>query len=166
MSKTLVMVRHAKSDWSDVGQKDFDRDLNARGYRDAPKVGVRLRSLNVKPDKVFSSPALRAKLTSQFVIEQLEYQLDEIVYDEELYEASSRSLLNFINSIDDHYNNVIIFGHNPTFTYVAEYLTGSVLGNVPTSGAVSIRLEIDSWKEASKDLGKLQFFIYPKDESD
>ncbi len=162
----LLMIRHAKSDWSEVGQKDFDRDLNSRGYRDAPKVGVRLKSLDIKPDIVFSSPAVRTKLTSQFVIEQLDYPLENIIYEDELYEASSRSLLNFINSINDEYNSVIIIGHNPTFTYVAEYLTGNVIGNIPTAGAVAIQLEIDSWKEASKDLGKLQFFIYPKDEND
>src|SRR4051794_29220568 len=121
MTKNLILLRHAKSDWSDPGQKDFDRDLNSRGRLDAPRMGKKLCEMDVKPDLIIASPALRARLTAEFVSEQLRYDVDKIDFREEIYEASLRSLLNVINGLDDTYNKVMIVGHNPTFTYIAEY---------------------------------------------
>ncbi len=163
MTKRLVLVRHAKSDSSDPGQKDFDRLLNVRGFQDAPRTGARLVELGVKPDAVFSSPAMRARMTSEFVCEQLKYDVNEVVYDEELYEASVRSLLNFINAIEDKNSTVLMFGHNPTYTYIAEALSGKEIGNIPTCGAVSLTFEVESWSEVSAGLANLEWFIFPKD---
>jgi phosphohistidine phosphatase len=162
MIKNLFLVRHAKSDWSVSGQKDFERQLNGRGLSDAPKIGRKLYEMDVKPDLIISSPAERARLTSELVAEQLKYDTDKIVFDPDIYEASVRSLLNVINGIDDKYKNVIIFGHNPTFTYIAESLTKKEIGNIPTCGAVHIEFNIKSWKEASEGTGNLKSFIYPK----
>jgi len=166
MSKSLFLVRHAKSDWSNQGQKDYDRELNGRGLGDAPKMGGRLAEMNVMPDLIISSPAVRAKLTAEYIAEQLQYEVDRIQFDEEIYEASTRSLLSVINGLDDKYNKVMIFGHNPTLTYLTEYLTKSPIGNIPTCGAVEIEFEVDSWKEVTGDVGKLKWFIYPKEGQD
>jgi phosphohistidine phosphatase len=162
MVKNLFLVRHAKSDWSVGGQKDFERNLDGRGLHDAPNMGRKLFQMGIKPDLILSSPAERARLTSELVAEQLKYDPDKIVFDDEIYEASVRSLLNVINSLDDKYQNVMIFGHNPTFTYIAEYLTKREIGNIPTCGAVQIEFPIKSWKEVSEGTGDLKFFIYPK----
>jgi phosphohistidine phosphatase len=162
MVKNLFLIRHAKSDWSVGGQKDFDRELNGRGLNDAPKMGRKLYDIGVKPDLIISSPAQRAKLTAQLIAEQLKYDTDKIAFDPEIYEASVRSLLNVINAIDDRYNNVIIFGHNPTFTYIAESLTKKEIGNIPTCGAVQIEFNIKSWAEVSAGTGNMKSFIYPK----
>jgi phosphohistidine phosphatase len=162
MGKTLIFMRHAKSDWSIAGQKDFDRTLNNRGLGDAPRMGRRLSEIGIKPDLVISSPAVRAKTTAEYVSEQLKYDIDKIVYDPEVYEASVRSLLVVVNNISDQYNCVIIFGHNPTHTYLAEYITKEAIGNIPTSGAVCIEFEFDSWKLISEGTGKMKWFEYPK----
>ncbi len=162
MAKTLIFMRHAKSDWSIAGQKDFDRTLNNRGLGDAPRMGRRLLEIGVKPDLVLSSPAIRAKTTAEYVSEQLGYDLDAIVYDKEIYESSVRSLLGVVNHLEDQYNCVIIFGHNPTHTYLAEYLTKEAIGNIPTAGAVCINFEFDSWKLVSEGTGKMRWFEYPK----
>ncbi len=162
MSKTLIFMRHAKSDWSIPGQKDFDRTLNNRGLGDAPRMGRRLLEIGVKPDLVLSSPAIRAKTTAESVAEQLGYDIDSIVYEDEIYESSVRTLLKVVNDLDDKYNCVLIFGHNPTHTYLAEYLTKEAIGNIPTAGAVCINFEFDSWKLVSEATGKMQWFEYPK----
>jgi phosphohistidine phosphatase len=162
MVKTLIFMRHAKSDWSIGGQKDFDRTLNNRGLGDAPRMGRRLLELGVKPDLVLSSPAVRAKTTAEYVSEQLGYNIDTIIYDDEIYEASVRSLLAVVNKIEDNVHSVVIFGHNPTHTYLAEYLTKEAIGNIPTAGAVCIEFELDSWKLVSEATGKMKWFEYPK----
>jgi phosphohistidine phosphatase len=162
MGKNLFLVRHAKSDWSQPGQKDFDRDLNARGRLDAPRMGRKLFEMDVKPDLIISSPAERAKLTAEFIAEQLRYDTEKIEWNEEVYEASVRSLLSVINQIDDSIHKAMVVGHNPTFTYIAEYLTKKPFENIPTCGIVHIEFEVGSWKEIAGDLGNLKWFIYPK----
>ena len=162
MVKNLFLVRHAKSDWSIPGQKDFDRELNARGSNDAPRMGRKLYELDVRPDLIISSPAARAKYTAEFIAEQLRYDTEKIILNDEVYEASVRSLLAVINDIPDDYHRVIIVGHNPTFTYIAENLTKKNIDNIPTCGVVNIEFQIDSWKEVSGDMGTLKWFIYPK----
>src|SRR3954471_12470366 len=104
MAKKLFLTRHAKSDWSVQGQKDFDRDLNSRGRVDAPRMGKKLDEMGVKPDLIISSPALRAKLTTEFIAEQLRYNDGNIQFNEEVYEASLRTLLSIINNIEDVHN--------------------------------------------------------------
>ncbi|HTF80468.1 MAG TPA: histidine phosphatase family protein [Cytophagales bacterium] len=163
MTKILYLLRHAKSDWSVNGQKDFDRELNQRGYYDAPIMGVRMYELNVRPEMIFCSPAKRTVLTCEYVCERIQYNIENVTFDEDLYEASSRTLLQKINTVDDQLNDVMFIGHNPTHTYIAEYLTGKELGNIPTSGCLKISFEIDSWAAITKDLGKLEWFIFPKD---
>jgi phosphohistidine phosphatase len=162
MVKNLLLVRHAKSDWSVPGQKDYDRELNARGCLDAPRMGRKLYEMDVKPEIIISSPAARARLTAEFIAEQLHYDVEKILFEEEIYEASVRSLLAVINNISDEYNKVMLVGHNPAFTYIAEYLTKKPFENIPTCGIVSIDFPVDSWKEISGDTGNLKWFIYPK----
>jgi phosphohistidine phosphatase len=162
MTKNLFLVRHAKSDWSVSGQKDFERQLNGRGLNDAPKMGRKLYEMGMKPDLIISSPAVRARLTAELIAEQLKYDTDKIVFNEEIYEASVRSLLKVINSIDDKNQTVIIVGHNPTFTYIAESLTKREIGNIPTCGAVQIEFNLNSWKEVSEGTGTMKSYNYPK----
>ncbi|MBX9853514.1 MAG: histidine phosphatase family protein [Cytophagaceae bacterium] len=162
MLKNLFLARHAKSDWSVPGQKDFDRELNGRGRNDAPRMGKKLSEMDVKPDLIMSSPAARAKLTAEFIAEQLRYDTEKIIFNEDIYEASVRSLLAIINELSDDYNKVMLVGHNPTFTYIAEYLTKKNIDNIPTCGIVNIEFNVDSWKEVSGDIGNLKWFIYPK----
>jgi len=164
MPKQLVLMRHAKSDWSGVSNNDFERELNSRGYRDAPKMGVRIKlEKKFNADLAISSSAARAKLTARYVCEQLNYSEDSIHYDEDIYEGSLRTLLRIVNDIDNKHNRVIIFGHNPGFTYFAEFLTKLAIGNIPTSGVISITFEVNSWQLISEGLGHLDWFIYPKD---
>ncbi len=160
--KILTFIRHAKSDWSNPGQKDFDRPLNEVGYRIAPKMGVKLRELNLKPEIIFCSPAMRTKQTAELLVEQLEYDLDSIIFSEEIYEASTRNLSDLISGLDEAKTDIAFIGHNPSFTYICEYLTGQVLDNIPTCGVVRIIFDVQNWNLISKDMGKIDYFVYPE----
>ena len=160
--KYLTFIRHAKSDWSNHGQDDFDRVLNGRGKRVAPKMGSKLQELKFHPNKIYSSTAVRARLTSELLVEQLDYPVSEVNYVDDIYEASTRSLLNFINNLNDQFYDVAIIGHNPSLTYLCEYLTGEVIGNVPTTGIVRVRFDFDEWKMISEKTAELIYFIFPK----
>lgn len=164
--KTLILMRHAKSDWSVEGQRDFDRGLSSRGYRDVVKMSVRLKEAGVKPDAIVSSSSLRTRLTAQYVCERIDFDFEEIEWRDTLYEVSMSDVLKQICEFDDKHQTIMMFGHNPTYTYLVEYLTAENIGNMPTSAVASISLGVDSWKETSKNMGKLEWFIYPKDEEE
>lgn len=161
--KYITLIRHAKSDWSNTGESDFDRDLNARGRRVAPKMGRKLNELNLRPNKIYSSTAKRARETSNLLVEQLDYSLGEVNYVDELYEASIRTLLDFINKLDDQFHDVTIVGHNPSISYLTEYLTGEPVDNIPTAGVVRLSFKFDEWKLISQKTSELIYFIYPKE---
>lgn len=164
MYKQLVLMRHAKSDWSVSGQRDFDRELNHRGHREAPLMGARLKlEKGFIPDKVVSSPAARAKLTAAYVCEQLPFVEENILLEEDVYEASVRTLLRVVNQLEESCQKVLVFGHNPGLSYLAEYLTKQDIGDMPTSAIISITFELESWGLVSEGTGKLDWYIYPKD---
>ncbi len=162
MAFTLYLVRHAKSDWSDEDLSDHDRFLNPRGLRQAPKMGRLLREMGVQPAKIQSSTAIRARHTAELFAEQLGFPLEQVHHTRELYEASVRSALAHINAVEGNPTSLMLFGHNPTWTYLGELLSGMALGNVPTSGVVAIKFKLDSWAQVSQNTGTLQFFEYPR----
>ena len=159
--KTLFLVRHAKSSWKDSSIDDNDRPLNKRGKRDAPFMGELLKEKVVNPDLVISSPAKRASKTAQIIAEQIGYYKKDIIYSEEIYEASSRELVDFIKKIDDKYNSVMLFGHNPGFTMLNNFLSKHYIDNIPTCGIVALEFN-NTWKEIDKNTAKMIFFDYPK----
>ena len=162
MTKTLLLIRHAKSDWSVQGQKDFERELNQRGNMDAPRMGAKMLELGLIPDFVVSSPAKRAMMTAEYICEQIKYPADKIDFQEDVYEASVRTLLKIVNELDDSYQTVALFGHNPGFSYLAEYLTGAVIGDMPTCGIAQLTFEGSKWSEVSQNTGHLKSLIFPK----
>lgn len=160
MAKQLLLVRHGKSDWGNLDLKDFDRPLNKRGKENAPEMAERLVQRGFKFDLIVSSPAKRAKSTAKFFAEA--YQVDDIQYEESIYEANTTALLKVINGLDDSADTVIMFGHNPGFTDLANELSDADIYNIPTAGMVLMSFPFDSWKMVSRGTGELVFFDYPK----
>jgi phosphohistidine phosphatase len=162
--KRLVLIRHAKSDWSIPGQKDFDRELNTRGVMDAPRMGARLKELQIFPTLVVCSPAQRAKQTMEFITEQLNVNEALITFEEDVYEASARTLLHIVNTLDNSQSCVFMVGHNPGMSFFSEYLTGKETGDMPTCSIAVIDFETDDWATVSQRTGNLTHYIYPKDQ--
>src|SRR5437667_8389537 len=98
--KTLLLLRHAKSDWGDTSLRDFDRPLAPRGQRDAPRIGGALRKRGAVPDLIVSSPAARARGTIE-AVRQAAKLANEIEFDEAVYGASSAELLKLIRRLPD-----------------------------------------------------------------
>ncbi|MCX2574838.1 SixA phosphatase family protein [Pedobacter sandarakinus] len=160
MAKQLLLVRHGKSDWGNVNLKDFDRPLNKRGKENAPEMAERLLNKGFKFDLIVSSPAKRAKSTAKYFAET--YKTEEINYEELIYEAGSNTLLKVVNDFDDAADTVIMFGHNPGFTDLANLLGDGDIYNIPTAGMVLLSFPFESWKMVSAGTGEQVFFDYPK----
>jgi len=105
--KTLLLLRHAKSSWKESGVKDFDRPLNQRGLKAAPAIGRLLRKRKLEPALVLSSPAERARQTTQLVLDAAGLKT-ELRYDERIYEASGARLLESVSQLDDEADAVMM----------------------------------------------------------
>ena len=160
--KTLYIVRHAKSSWDNPDLADIDRPLNNRGNKNAPEMGQRLSKRNIQPDLLLSSPANRAYTTAQKIAKEIGYPVDNVSTSKEVYHAGSGGLLQLVRNQSDSINTLMIFGHNPGFTWFANSLTGEYIDNIPTCGIVAIEFDVESWSNIETGEGKLIFFDYPK----
>jgi len=159
--KTLYLVRHAKSSWSTPSLDDFDRPLNNRGMRDAPFMTDVLLKKNIFPQLIISSPALRAITTANVIADKLNYPVDKIKKDNNIYEASALDILKVIKQTNDKIETLMIIGHNPGMTDLVNLISDKRLDNLPTSGIVCLKKENEKWKNIN-DEWHLDFFEYPK----
>lgn len=156
----LFLVRHGEADSQNFDIKDIERPLTPVGEIDASKVGKLLAKRMKSPDLIMSSTAIRTRRTTELVAEQLGYDPVNVDYKEELYETSTRILLKFINEISDEKEIVIIVAHNPAITYLAEYITGNVIGNVKPAGVVHVEYD-GSWSDIAQKNATLIKYFYP-----
>ncbi len=126
MGKELLLLRHAKSSWDSGVKRDFDRPLNKRGQRNAPRMGRWLREHDLLPDYVASSPATRAKLTILAVLEQISWPPGRIVFDESLYLGDRDDLLRVVSRFPVDCRCGLLVGHNPGLEELLMYLCGDI----------------------------------------
>ena len=164
--KTLYLLRHAKSSWSEPGLGDQQRPLNQRGLKDAPNMGERLRLRNESIDAVVSSPALRARTTAELFANACAYDGGDIEVDEDLYFLGRGSIENLIRALDDRREAVMLVFHNPDITHFANSIDYHFrIDNVPTCGLLKLECEIDSWRDWSLDHSRVIYFDFPKNDS-
>ena len=159
--KTLFLIRHAKSSWSDPGLPDQERPLSDRGKRDAPKMGKRLAKRNVRPDLILSSPAVRALTTAEIIAKKLDYKLKDIVVDDRLYAGAVHDLLDVIHKLRNKLERVMLFGHNPEFTELAHRLASQV-ELMPTCAVAEFKFDAKSWSDIGKVTPVKVALTYPK----
>ena len=166
--KTLFIIRHAKSSWDASNIDDFERPLNDRGKRDAPRMGKRLKEKDIHPTLLLSSPAKRALSTAKRIAKVLKYPKDDIKTDRKLYHADEETMLTVVRELKDKQDVVMIFSHNPGLTeFVNSLMDGELdMDNVPTCGVVAFQFNFDTWKDVDWGKGKLLFFDYPKSKED
>ena len=159
--KNLLLIRHAKSSWNDPSLNDLDRTLNKRGKRDAPAMGRWLMEKNLVPDLILSSPAKRALKTAKLIAGELGYPNNQIEVRESSYIQGLDALIELIGGLDDGLARVVLVGHNPVLTDLANRLTGAGIHNVPTCGIVSVEFALPSWRDCAREGGRLALFERP-----
>lgn len=157
--KTLLLLRHAKSDWS-TGEDDFDRPLNGRGNGDLPRLARLLLSYAPRPDLLLSSPALRARQTAQGVSGCLAAE-GRLLFDEALYLAPPPRLLQALAAHGGSSQTVLLIAHNPGIEELAGLLCGGRL-QMPTGALVALAFANDSWDGLGAGSGHLLFYVVPR----
>lgn len=161
--KTAYFIRHAKSSWSDMSLRDFDRPLNKRGKRDAPFMAQKLKEFGVQPDAIISSPANRAITTATHFAKALDILPKNILQEPAIYEAYARTVLEIIQSQPNDFQTILVFGHNPAFTMIANmFKGGSHIDNVPTCGIVKMEIAEHKWTDFTPENGLVKEFHFPK----
>jgi len=160
--KSLLLVRHAKSSWENDALNDFDRPLNERGKKEAPEMAKGLIKNKIDIDCFISSPARRAKKTAKLFVNEYERDESEILLIAELYHASVQTFINVVSELNDSYETVAIFSHNPGITEFVNILTDVRIDNMPTCGIFAVKSEINSWAGFADAKKALWFFRYPK----
>lgn len=161
MTKTLFLLRHAQAAERQPGQPDIERELNSKGLQNSTRMGINFSNKGILFDIIITSPAIRAHATASLIAEQLKYDTSKIHINEEVYEASTRTLLQVVNQLKDEWNTVLLVAHNPTVTYLAEYLTKSEIGDMTTCGVACIEFAFDHWSMISEGTGELMSYEYP-----
>jgi phosphohistidine phosphatase len=167
--KTVLLLRHGKSDWSDMSKVDFDRPLAKRGLNDAPRMGEVLALFKCVPDKILSSPARRAKQTIEMVVKACGYK-KSIQWQDSFYGGSSDNLIAALQNLPDTVERAMLVGHNPTLeeTVVALLLgygarwTYDFAIKIPTAGLVCLDLDIVEWAELEPGDATLRWFLIPR----
>jgi phosphohistidine phosphatase len=140
--KRLLILRHAKSSWADSSISDWQRPLNERGLRDAPRAGEWLRQRSLLPDVIITSDAIRAR-TTDAVATAVGYSR-QISIEPSLYHARPHDVLAVLRGVDRNAHTVLVVGHNPGLEELVQELTGEH-HDLPTAALVHISLAIEGW---------------------
>ena len=144
--KRLLILRHAKSSWADSSISDWQRPLNDRGLRDAPRCGAWLRDRSLVPEVIITSDAVRARTTAEIVAKAAGFA-KEILLEPSLYHATPHDVLAVLNGVQDQSAaTVLIVGHNPGLEELVRLLSGEH-HDLPTTALVHFRMSIDRWSE-------------------
>ena len=160
--KTLLLMRHAKSSWSDASLADHDRPLNGRGKADAPRMGRALEERDLVPGRILSSTAKRARHTAELVIENLPFE-GNFSQHRELYHAGVDEYLDALAGLPDETDCVMLVGHNPGMAEFVDFLTDRP-EMMTTANVAVIQLPIESWEDLDFETeGELVDVLRPKE---
>jgi phosphohistidine phosphatase len=167
--RRLILLRHAKSDWSKAGQADHDRALNARGRKAAPRIGAYLAEQSLVPDLAIASTAVRVRDTLDLVLAALGGR-PKVTFDRRLYEADAEDILAVLQETKDRVHTLLVVGHNPGLSDLSELLIASgsdeaqrmMLEKFPTAGLAVIDFAVDDWQGLAAGSGRLDRFVTPR----
>jgi len=167
--RRLILLRHAKSDWSEPGKRDHDRPLNPRGRAAAPRIGRYMARNRLRPDRVAVSPALRTRQTFALIAQAFAKAPPENL-DPRIYEAGPDTLLALIRETPRTARTLLVVGHNPGLHELALALVDPGDGDaqarlsdkMPTGALTVIDFPTDDWRNIRPGTGHLDRFVTPR----
>ncbi len=169
-SRTLLFLRHAKSDWGDLDLDDHGRPLAPRGAKAAPKMGAYIASKGFKPSLILCSDAVRTRATCALVVPELGQPVAQVEILDALYLAPPVTMLDLIRNIDDGHDTAMIIAHNPGMHALALTLTRhgdkaaikDMSMKFPTAALAVLSFDCPSWSDIGPATGRLDDFQVPR----
>ena len=140
--KTLYIIRHAKTNRS---KDDLKRELIPLGIERTNKLGKYLKDKKCKVDILFSSYAKRAMQTAEIIAENIKYPKEKIISKESLYLTSQEQYFNIILEQNDSVNSIMIVGHNPEISNVAQFFVADFMSYMQTGACICLEFKTDNW---------------------
>lgn len=163
MERTLIVMRHAKTEIQKIDQRDFDRNLMERGKEDAKLMGERLAKEGFKPDQILTSNSNRTEQTIALVKKSAGFEDAKTTSLSQLYHASAGRIESEIMNTEDDIKTIMIVGHNPGISeFVYECNTSAISSEMPTSAIVVFKFSAGSWNEFPEVKKNLVYYDYPK----
>lgn len=157
MTKILVLIRHAQAEQPHFTE-DSKRKLTAKGKSDASELGYLLKEQGLKNPVIISSHAVRAQNTAKLIAPAVGVKAEEVLIDNLLYNASVNDFFRFINQLNNDWPVVTIVAHNPTISYLAEYLSNDGSLSFSPASAATIRFELEEWNMVTQGSGNVLDF--------
>ena len=161
--KRLLLVRHAKSDWSDGSLRDFDRPLNGRGEHDAPRMARYVASRGLRPTFLLASPAARTYATARLFASEFGIAENDIALRRGLYECHTAELLAALTELPDVHDTAAVFAHNPATTSAVGKFADEYVANVATCAVAVLSAETDTWREFTPGRARMRHLWQPKE---
>lgn len=154
--KTLYIVRHAKTNKT---INDLDRELLPLGIERTEKLGNYLASNNCIVDVIYSSFAKRAVQTAGILADKIHYPQDKIITKEELYLTGQEEYFNILVEQPDTVNNIMIIGHNPEITNVAQFFVPDFTSYMQTGACFCFEFKTDDWTSIFTAEREVKFYV-------
>jgi phosphohistidine phosphatase len=169
--KTILLLRHAKSAWSDPRLDDHERPLNRRGEQAAKAMAAHIARRDPRPDLILCSTALRTRQTLAPLVKLLDAPAPPIALEKDLYLASEDALLARLQAVGDEISTVLLIGHNDGIWHLAEALAGSGAADslaalrekYPTGTLATLRCQDGPWRDLAPGGAELVAFVRPRD---
>jgi phosphohistidine phosphatase len=167
--RRLMLLRHAKSDWSKPGMPDCDRPINRRGQDTATKIGEYIARHGLVPDRVLCSTAQRARATWDTLAGELK-DLPPTIHESRLYNAGPEAILEVIRETNASVRSLLLVGHNPGLHELTGMLIASgdldhrerLREKLPTAALVVIDFALNDWSMVHPYAGRLERFVVPR----
>jgi phosphohistidine phosphatase len=160
--KTIYLVRHAQAEQQVESIPDKERKLVKSGIKDSGAVALTLREEGIMPELIISSSAPRALETARIFAKKLKFKGPDIILKEKIYSADdAKSLIQIIRGQDEKYNSVMMVGHDPTLSALAQLLVKSFKFELPKAGVLGVECKKRKWAEVGAENNHILFFIAP-----
>jgi phosphohistidine phosphatase len=161
--KKIIFVRHGKAEEGSSEISDFERSLTLKGKVISRLMARELMRKEKSPGVIITSPAFRALETALIFAGEYGINPDNLVINSDLYsKINLKNFSAFLSDIDDKNDTVTLFGHNPSFTQIADSLSKDGCEIIPKSGIVCLSFDITKWPEAGPENGKMEYFLKPE----
>jgi phosphohistidine phosphatase len=158
--RRLTLIRHAKAS-SPLGGIDFERPLSPKGLQEAPVVARGFAALDDPPDRILTSGARRAQHTAEIFATALGFPPEQIEVVPEIYSAYDTTLVNLLQWQPDSSRHLLLVGHNPAISQLAQYLCSGVFNFLPGT-VLQLQLSITQWCELAEACGSVLYHDYPR----
>ena len=171
MKRTLLIMRHGKSDWNTGSRSDFERPLAKRGRKAVKRMGKWLIQQDLIPDHIISSPANRAQQTAIGICQAIKLADSTINWEPRVYGAEMATLLDVLTACPPEKQRVVLIGHNPSLEMLVRYLAGESIESsyddnpMPTAALACLDMP-DNWEDLDAGAGQLISIIRPRELTD